>query len=88
MRLVFKSAVLAITLTLGACSGMNQGIEEKVLQWRLSQYKGNCPCPYSIAADNSVCGGRSAYSRPGGEDPICYVSEVTVDDIAAYLARN
>jgi hypothetical protein len=37
-----------------------------------SNYSGNCPCPYSIAADGSTCGARSAYSRSGGASPRCY----------------
>lgn len=33
---------------------------------------GSCDCPYDYARNGSLCGGRSAYSRPGGRDPICY----------------
>lgn len=33
---------------------------------------GSCDCPYDYARNGSVCGGRSAYSRPGGREPICY----------------
>ena len=36
---------------------------------------GSCDCPYDRASNGSRCGGRSAYSRPGGRSPICYVSE-------------
>lgn len=36
---------------------------------------GQCDCPYDQASDGSSCGGRSAYSRPGGRDPICYKDE-------------
>jgi len=31
-----------------------------------------CPCPYDYAINESICGGRSAYSRPGGAEPTCY----------------
>ncbi|MEP7452723.1 SH3 domain-containing protein [Phyllobacterium sp. SB3] len=35
-------------------------------------YSGTCDCPYDYARNGSRCGGRSAYSRPGGRSPICY----------------
>lgn len=39
-------------------------------------YKGQgCSCPYDRARDNSPCGKRSAYVKPGGEEPKCYVGE-------------
>ena len=40
-----------------------------------SSYSGNCPCPYSTAADGSRCGARSAWSRSGGHSPVCYKSD-------------
>jgi hypothetical protein len=35
----------------------------------------NCPCPYDIAFDDKICGGRSAYAKPGGDEPACYQGE-------------
>lgn len=32
---------------------------------------GNCDCPDDRAADGSLCGARSAYSRSGGRSPVC-----------------
>jgi hypothetical protein len=43
-----------------------------------------CACPDDLARNGSRCGGRSAYSRPGGASPKCYVTDVTADEIAAY----
>lgn len=37
-----------------------------------SPYYGTCDCPYDRARNGSRCGGRSAYSRPGGRSPVCY----------------
>ncbi|MBE9224040.1 thermonuclease family protein [Phormidium sp. LEGE 05292] len=34
-----------------------------------------CQCPYDIDRRGNACGGRSAYSRPGGEEPKCYVGD-------------
>lgn len=33
---------------------------------------GKCDCPYDYTTNGKVCGERSAYSRPGGRDPVCY----------------
>ncbi len=33
---------------------------------------GSCDCPYDVMRNGRVCGGRSAYSRPGGRRPQCY----------------
>jgi hypothetical protein len=47
-----------------------------------------CACPEDLARNGSRCGGRSAYSRPGGASPKCYVSDVTAAEIAAYPNRR
>ncbi|BAZ18416.1 hypothetical protein NIES4071_103010 (plasmid) [Calothrix sp. NIES-4071] len=36
---------------------------------------GSCECPYDTDRRGRRCGGRSAYSRPGGSAPACYVGE-------------
>ncbi|MGI0480552.1 hypothetical protein ACN4EE_07155 [Geminocystis sp. CENA526] len=38
-------------------------------------YQGSCDCPYDFAKNGSICGGRSAYLRPGGYEPICYLDD-------------
>src|SRR6478752_3369634 len=43
-----------------------------------------CACPYDHARNGSACGGRSAYSRPGGASPKCFPQDVTAADIAAF----
>lgn len=52
-----------------------------VVQMLISQsrasYSGSCPCPYNVDRGGRRCGGRSAYSRPGGRSPICYASDVS-----------
>lgn len=35
-------------------------------------YVGTCDCPYDRMRNGRMCGGRSAYSRPGGRNPQCY----------------
>lgn len=36
-----------------------------------------CSCPYDRASNGSICGGRSAYSKPRGQEPACYQGETT-----------
>jgi hypothetical protein len=42
-----------------------------------------CACPDDRARNGSACGGRSAYSRPGGAAPLCYPRDVTAAMIDA-----
>ena len=35
-------------------------------------YTGTCDCPYDRMRNGRLCGGNSAYSRPGGRNPTCY----------------
>ena len=43
----------------------------------LASYSGSCPCPYNTDRAGRRCGGRSAYSRPGGASPLCYSRDVS-----------
>jgi hypothetical protein len=43
-----------------------------------------CACPEDTARNGSRCGRRSAYNRPGGAVPRCYVKDVRPEEIADY----
>lgn len=43
----------------------------------IKNYLGSCPCPYFSDRVGRRCGGRSAWSRPGGYSPLCYESDVS-----------
>jgi hypothetical protein len=47
-----------------------------------------CACPDDTARNGSACGGRSAYSRPGGAAPLCYPTDVTAAMIESYRQRT
>jgi hypothetical protein len=47
-------------------------------------YPGNCACPDDHDRAGRRCGGRSAYSRPGGRSPLCYPHDVTQAMIDAF----
>ncbi|MGG6297761.1 hypothetical protein ACQ4M4_25495 [Leptolyngbya sp. AN02str] len=38
-----------------------------------SPRSGSCQCPYDYDSRGRSCGERSAYSRPGGDAPMCYI---------------
>lgn len=62
----------------------DQQIAEQLIQQSIRRYPGNCPCPYNSTANGRACGKRSAYSRPGGQAPLCYVEDVTPAMIQRY----
>jgi hypothetical protein len=69
----------------------DQQIAAKIVQDSRQAYyaTGNpCACPVDVARDGIQCGRRSAYSRPGGASPKCYVSDVTAAEIEAYRKRT
>lgn len=47
-----------------------------------------CACPYDSARNGSACGTRSAYSRPGGAEPLCYPKDVTDGMVTDWRARH
>ena len=50
---------------------------EEMIKESIANYPGKCPCPYSIMRNGKECGKRSAYSKPGGYEPLCYLSDIT-----------
>ena len=52
-------------------------IKQRMIRESLSQYQGNCPCPYNYASNGSHCGARSAYTKRGGTSPLCYPTDIT-----------
>lgn len=63
-------------------------IKALIVQASIDAYEGSCPCPDSEARDGSRCGGRSAYSRAGGEAPLCYPEDVSDEMVYEYWASQ
>ena len=61
---------------------------QKIIYDSISSYSGKCACPYQMKANNTRCGKNSAYSKPGGAEPICYPSDVTSEVIEAFDKKN
>ena len=63
-------------------------VRDLIIKESLQSYPGNCPCPYNTMRNGRRCGGRSAYSRPGGYSPLCYPKDVTDQMVRDYRARH
>ena len=63
-------------------------VRKTMIQESIASYRGNCPCPYSRAANGSSCGKRSAYSRPGGASLLCYPDDISQQMIEQYRRRR
>jgi len=61
-----------------------------VQESRQAYYRTGHPfaCPEDLARNGTRCGKRSAYSRPGGAEPYCYVADVPAAEIARYRAGH
>jgi hypothetical protein len=59
----------------------------ELIRQSIASYPGSCPCPYNVDRAGRRCGGRSAWSKPGGYSPICYESDVSEERLETYFAR-
>jgi hypothetical protein len=66
-----------------AAAQSDSAIKQRIIRESIANYSGSCPCPYNTDRAGRRCGGRSAYSRPGGAAPICYAEDVTPEMIRA-----
>ena len=88
MRLLIIVLAL-VALNVNAKGNLSdEQIKQQIIHQSISSYPGNCPCPYNVARNGSSCGRRSAYSKPGRYDPICYPKDVTIGMIQQYKRRN
>lgn len=84
MRLTI-GLVLVLSAAAPALAAMTDAeVKRAIIQESIASYPGNCPCPYNLMRNGRACGGRSAYSRPGGYSPICYASQVTSEMVRQY----
>jgi hypothetical protein len=87
-----RSALLIATLLLVLTQPANGDLSDAeirhiLIERSLATYSGNCPCPYNRDVAGRACGRRSAYSKPGGESPLCYPTDVT-DEMVARFRRS
>lgn len=69
----------------------NDQIRSAIIQASRNAYYATghpCACPYDHARNGSACGGRSAYSRPGGASPKCFPQDVSEAEVAVFRGRQ
>lgn len=86
------SCLVALILGFGLTSAQekaesDQQIKAKLVRESIASYSLNCPCPYNTDRAGGNCGRRSAYSRPGGRQPLCYETDVTKVMVEQYRRR-
>jgi len=87
---MYKTILIFVFLLIPSVSFAvtDQEVRDMVIKESLQSYPGNCPCPYSTMKNGRSCGGRSAYSRPGGRSPLCFPKDVTDQMVKAYRAQH
>lgn len=66
---IYSSVVLAVT---------DKEIANQLIQASIIAHSGQCACPFSEMKNGSACGKRSAYSKAGGNRPLCYRNDVSL----------
>lgn len=87
MRVLFVVVALLALFT-PALAASDAEIKQAIIRDSIASYPSVCACPYSVMRNSRACGGRSAYSRPGGYAPLCYESDVTADMVRQYRAAH
>ena len=62
----------------------DEEIIQVIIYKSIATHRGYCACPYNRTTNGSKCGRRSAYSRPGGYQPMCYPSDVPKEVIEKF----
>ena len=88
MRPIIALFFVALTATAASAAPADAEIKQAIIQQSLASYPGPCPCPYNTMRNGRQCGGNSAYSKPGGYEPICYETQVTPQMIRLYRQQH
>lgn len=83
-NVIILSSLLILFLVPTSFAMSDKEIQNHLIKESIQSYPGNCPCPYNTTRNGSRCGGRSAYSKPGGYSPVCYPKDVTPEMIRQY----
>ena len=87
MKAIIRALCIAFVMLSGpmfADDLSDAEIKKILIEQSIQSYSGSCPCPYNRARNGSRCGKRSAYSKPGGAEPLCYESDVTDEMVERY----
>ena len=65
-----------------------ESVVQNIIIESLASYPEKCPCPYNKDCIGHSCARRSAYSRPGGEAPICFAGDVTDEMVQKWISKH
>ncbi len=91
MRYVLFLAILLAAYSAQAASMSDAQMRRAIVNEEIDNYlreRGPCPCPFNTMRNGRACGDWSAYSKPGGEEPICYPERVPPERIREYRRRH
>ncbi|MES2985303.1 MAG: hypothetical protein V4735_08965 [Pseudomonadota bacterium] len=80
--------ILLTSFSSHATEKSDAAIKKAIIADSIASYSGSCPCPYNTTRNGSRCGGRSAYSKPGGYAPICYEQDVSASMVKMYKSQG
>lgn len=86
--LLFGIWLLPAQATLAKDALSDGQVRQQMIRDSLAAYPGPCPCPYNVMRNGRACGGRSAYSRPGGYSPRCYPSDISDRMVEEYRRKH
>ena len=82
---IFAALAVALSPHVAAATRLSDAeVKQRIINESLASYPGHCPCPYNSDRAGRSCGGRSAWSRPGGYAPKCYPADVTRAEVEDY----
>ena len=87
-----RTGMLFVLLCIAAGPAISKGtalqsdseVRKAIIEESIAAYSGRCPCPYNTMKNGRACGGRSAYSRPGGRSPLCYPKDISDEMVRQY----
>lgn len=86
---VLCGGLLGLVLSGGIAAAVSDTeIKQAIIRESIASYPSVCACPYNVMRNGRTCGGRSAYSKPGGYATICYEADVTSDMVRQYRASH
>ena len=89
MRHLVLGLLLGLLLVVPATSEelTDADIRKILIEHSIRAYSGACPCPYNVMRNGRRCGKSSAYSWPGGAEPLCYEADVTDEMVERYWEK-
>jgi hypothetical protein len=86
-----KCTLFGVIILFSACALAEElsdaEVKKILIEQSIRSYSGACPCPYNIMRNGRRCGKNSAYSKPGGAEPLCYDRDVTDEMVETYRRK-